>query len=143
PASTLPAVMGARLIREAGSELLPFSAFGGYLMSARALAVQHIWGPRAMASLIVDVTLEVATQILFAVVALALLAWYDLRSPIIGPVAVGLAVACSTTSMESTRRLGACKPASCSILHAGSQARRKSGSCSSSWAKTSTSRPFW
>jgi putative membrane protein len=98
PASTLPAVMGARLIREAGSELLPFSAFGGYLMSARALAVQHIWGPRAMASLIVDVTLEVATQILFAVVALALLAWYDLRSPIIGPVAVGLAVACAAVA---------------------------------------------
>ncbi|MGH6981439.1 MAG: lysylphosphatidylglycerol synthase domain-containing protein, partial [Stellaceae bacterium] len=95
PVSSLLPVVGARLIREAGSELLPFSALGGYLMSARALAVQGIWGPRAMASLIVDVTLEVAAQIAFAVVALALLAQYDFRSPIIGPVAIGLAIACA------------------------------------------------
>ncbi len=83
-------VVGARLIREAGSELLPFSAIGGYLMSARALAAQNAWGAGAMASLIVDVTLEIAAQIAFAVIALGLLAWYDRHATIIGPVTVGL-----------------------------------------------------
>lgn len=109
PVSSLLPVIGARLIREAGSELLPFSALGGYLMSARALAVQHIWGPRALASLIVDVTLEVGAQILFAVIALALLAWYDLRSPIIGPIAIGLVFACggiAVTYAIQRRRIG-------------------------------------
>jgi putative membrane protein len=90
PGPTPWPVIGARLIREAGSELLPFSAVGGYLMSARALAAQNAWGVGAMASLIVDVTLEIAAQIAFAVIALGLLAWYDWHSAIIGPIAIGL-----------------------------------------------------
>lgn len=90
PGHTPWPVIGARLIREAGSELLPFSAIGGYLMSARALATQNAWGVGAMASLIVDVTLEIAAQIAFAVIALGVLAWYDWDSAIIGPITIGL-----------------------------------------------------
>jgi len=94
--------VSARLIREAGSELLPFSALGGYIMSARALAVQGVSGPRCIASLIVDVTLEIAAQIVFAIVALGLLAWFDRHSSIIGPVAVGPIVACGATALGYT-----------------------------------------
>lgn len=95
-------VIGARLIREAGSELLPFSAVGGYLMSARALAAQNAWGIGAMASLIVDVTLEIAAQIAFAIIALGVLAWYDRQSPIIGPIAIGLLAILAGTAVVYT-----------------------------------------
>lgn len=98
-------VIGARLIREAGSELLPFSAVGGYLMSARALAAQNAWGVGAMASLIVDVTLEIAAQIAFAVIALGLLAWYDWHSAIIGPITIGLlAILAGTAIVYAVQR---------------------------------------
>jgi len=90
PSHTPWPTIGARFIREAGSELLPFSAIGGYLMSARALTAQNVGGVSAMASLIVDVTLEIAAQIAFAIIALSVLACYDRHSAIIGPIAIAL-----------------------------------------------------
>ena len=109
PSHSSRQLIRARLIREAVSELLPFSAIGGYLMSARVLGGQNAHGVDAIASLIVDVTLEVTAQIAFAFVALGALVRYDPHSPLIGPIAIGLAAIAAGTAalyVMQRRRIG-------------------------------------
>ena len=82
-----------RFVRDAGSEVLPLSQGGGYLLGARALAFAGIPGTAAAASTIVDVSLEFVSQIAFTGLTLAWLIrlWPD--APVAIPVALGIAVA--------------------------------------------------
>jgi putative membrane protein len=64
----------ARLMRDAGSEVLPLSQVGGYVLGARALALRGASGTLTAASTIVDITLDVMAQLVFTAVAIALLA---------------------------------------------------------------------
>src|SRR5580765_3163244 len=66
-------VMWARLVRDSGSEALPLSQVGGYVLGARALALAGVSGTLAAASTIVDVTLEFVAQLAFTALGLALL----------------------------------------------------------------------
>ena len=82
-----------RLVRDAGSEVLPLSQIGGYLLGARAIVFAGVSGTVAAASTIVDVTLEFLAQIIFTAFAVVWLvhltpdAWIEI------PVAIGLAFA--------------------------------------------------
>lgn len=82
-----------RLVRDAGSEVLPLSQVGGYLLGARAIAFAGVPGTTAAASTIVDVSLEFVSQIAFTGLAL----WWLIRlwpgAPVAVPVAIGLAAA--------------------------------------------------
>ena len=82
-----------RLVRDAGSEVLPLSQVGGYLLGARAIAFAGVPGTMAAASTIVDVSLEFVSQIAFTGLALGLLIRLWPAAPIAVPVAIGLAVA--------------------------------------------------
>ena len=82
-----------RLVRDAGSEVLPLSQVGGYLLGARAIAFAGVPGTIAAASTIVDVSLEFVSQIAFTGLALGLLIRLWPAAPIAVPVAIGLAVA--------------------------------------------------
>ena len=68
-----------RLVRDSGADVLPLSALGGFVMGARAATLLGIPGNVAVASTIVDVTLEVLGQIGYIAVGLAILAgrWPD------------------------------------------------------------------
>jgi putative membrane protein len=68
----------ARWIGESINDLLPVLQMGGNVVKARLLVEQGVRVGRAGASVVVDVTLVVLTQILFTLLGLALLA------PIIG-----------------------------------------------------------
>ena len=70
----LAAFVWGRLIRDSGSEILPLSQLGGFIMGARAAALLGITGTAATASTIVDVTLEVVGQLGYTVLGLILLA---------------------------------------------------------------------
>src|SRR6202011_516236 len=59
-----------RLVRDSGSELLPLSQVGGYVLGARALALVGVSGTSATASTIVDVTLELFGQLAYTALAL-------------------------------------------------------------------------
>ena len=59
----LRAFLWGRLIRDSGSEILPLSQLGGFVMGARAATLLGITGAAATASTIVDVTLEVVGQL--------------------------------------------------------------------------------
>ncbi len=56
---------GGRLLREAASDLLPFSQIGGIIISTRMLTAAGIGRWRVYASQIADTTTELASQLLF------------------------------------------------------------------------------
>src|SRR6202044_227590 len=63
----------ARMVREAASDVLPFSNIGGIALGARAAILHRVPAPLAFASTIVDVTTELLAQIAFIALGLAIL----------------------------------------------------------------------
>jgi putative membrane protein len=82
-----------RLIRDGGSEVLPLSQIGGYVLGARAITLNGVPAATAYASTIVDVTLELLGQLAFTAMGLGLLVWFDPATTLLRPVAIGLAAA--------------------------------------------------
>lgn len=70
----VPAFYRLRIIREGIDSLLPVAQIGGEVVGTRLLARLGVPLPRAAASVIVDVTLELLTQVAFLLTGLALLA---------------------------------------------------------------------
>jgi len=64
----------ARMLREAVSDLLPFSQLGGIIVGARSLSVAGIPTARVYGSLVVDLTTEMAAQLVYTLFGLALIA---------------------------------------------------------------------
>jgi putative membrane protein len=79
-----------RLVRDAGSEVLPLSQVGGYVLGARSVAFAGVSGTPAAASTIVDVSLEFVAQIAFTGLALVWLTELKPDTPVTIPVAIGL-----------------------------------------------------
>jgi putative membrane protein len=55
----------ARAVRDASGDLLPFSPIGGFLIGARAICLRGMTYSLALASTIVDVTVEMVAQIFY------------------------------------------------------------------------------
>ncbi len=82
-----------RLVRDAGSEVLPLSPLGGCILGARALSLAGVPGSTAAASTIVDLTLEFLSKLAYTALGLVLLLGLRPGSQMAGPLAVGLAAA--------------------------------------------------
>lgn len=82
-----------RLMRDSGSEALPLSQVGGYVLGARAVALFGVSATDAAATTIVDVTLEFIAQVAYTAIGLELLLQLRPDSTVVMPVAVGLGVA--------------------------------------------------
>src|SRR5436305_11273237 len=82
-----------RLVRDSGSEVLPLSQVGGYVLGARALALAGVTGTAAAASTIVDVTFEFVAQVAYTALGLGLLLQLQPGSAAATPVLIGLVVA--------------------------------------------------
>jgi putative membrane protein len=68
PASSrarLPALVWARMVRDATSELLPFSHLGGIVLGARTATARGFPQPLAYGSIVTDITTELSAQIAF------------------------------------------------------------------------------
>jgi putative membrane protein len=72
-APRLALLIRARLVRDAGAEVLPFSQLGGIALGVRAAILQGLAAPLAAASMIVDVTTEMLAQIAYAALGVAIL----------------------------------------------------------------------
>ncbi len=81
----------ARLIRDAASQALPLSPVGGMVLGARALTASGLPGALATASLIVDIGIEMAGLVCYALIGLGLLCSLRPHSELIAPVAAALA----------------------------------------------------
>jgi glycosyltransferase 2 family protein len=96
-----------RFVRDAGSEVLPLSQVGGYVLGTRAVALAGVPATNGAASTIVDVTLEFVGQL--AYVALGLVWLLHLRTEGIAPqmVVLGLAGAsCLAVAFVVMQRRG-------------------------------------
>jgi glycosyltransferase 2 family protein len=82
-----------RLVRDTGSELLPLSQVGGYVLGARAITLAGVPTTIAAASTIVDVSFEFIAQIAFTTLGLVWLMRLRSDAAVVIPVASGIAVA--------------------------------------------------
>jgi putative membrane protein len=73
-APRLALLIRARLVRDAGAEVLPLSQLGGIALGVRAAILQGVAAPLAAASMIVDVTTEMLAQIAYAALGVVILA---------------------------------------------------------------------
>jgi len=91
PRHGMRAFVCGRIVRDSGSEVLPLSQIGGFIMGARAAT---LFGPSltlAFATTIVDVTIEVMAQLGYTALGLALLAQLHPDAALIRPVTIGIA----------------------------------------------------
>lgn len=79
-----------RLVRECGGEVLPLSQIGGFILGARALTLAGLPARLAAASLVVDVTMEMLSQLAYTGLALGLFAALRPGSELSAPIAEGL-----------------------------------------------------
>jgi putative membrane protein len=93
PGAPIRSFMTARVVREAGSEVLPLSPIGGCVLGARVLILAGISASIAAASTIVDLTLEFFAKLAYTAIGLALLVSLRPGSAIAAPLGVGLAAA--------------------------------------------------
>jgi putative membrane protein len=99
PGTKAWASIWGRLVRDSGSEVLPLSQVGGYVLGARAISLAGISGTNATASTIVDVTLEFLAQLAYTAIGLLCLIALRPESTVAGPIAGGLAVAGGIAAM--------------------------------------------
>src|SRR6185503_9980425 len=92
PRDRFRAFVWGRLVRDSGSEVLPLSQVGGFVMGARAASLLGPSMTLASASTIVDVTVEMMAQLGYTAVGLALLARLHPEDSLIYPVAIGIAI---------------------------------------------------
>jgi putative membrane protein len=82
-----------RFIREATNVLLPMAQVGGDLIGAGLLTLYTVPAPLAVASVIVDVLLQAATQFLFAIIGLLVLIALGADAMLAWVAAIGLGFA--------------------------------------------------
>jgi putative membrane protein len=97
PGNRLWVFIWARMVRDAATEVLPFSQLGGIVFGARAAIINGVGTAVAFASTVVDVTAELMAQIVFVATGVGILSVSAPRTSLAGSlssaVEVGLAVA--------------------------------------------------
>jgi putative membrane protein len=88
----LSVTLAARLVRDAGGELLPISPVGGAVMGARALILGKMPGALAFGTSVVDITLELLAQLAFTVLGVVVLLKSGLAPELGRPLLIGLGV---------------------------------------------------
>jgi putative membrane protein len=83
-----PFLLG-RLVRNS-SEILPLFHVGGFLMGARAASVAGVSGSISLASTIVDVTMELLSELIYVALALVIFATVRPGDPLTAFVTMGL-----------------------------------------------------
>ncbi len=82
-----------RLLRDAGSEVLPFSQLGGCALGVRAVTMAGVSATVATASTIVDLTVEFFAKLAYTALGLLWLLRLRPEAPAVAPIVIGLAVA--------------------------------------------------
>lgn len=72
PVGRLPQFAWARMVREAAADLLPFSQIGGLVLGIRTLIGCGVPQRRVNAAMMVDMTTEMAAQLVFTLAGIAL-----------------------------------------------------------------------
>jgi putative membrane protein len=97
PASKPWIFVASRAIRDSGSEILPLSQIGGFVMGARAATLLGVAAPVAIATTVVDVTMEMLAQLVYIALGLGLLVYARPQTDLAYGVGGGLAVTLAVT----------------------------------------------
>jgi putative membrane protein len=89
----LIAFVFGRFVRDSGAEILPLSQVGGYVMAARAAVLLGLPGAVAIASTIVDLTLEMIAQLGYTALGLGILSAQRPNDHLIAWAAPGIVLA--------------------------------------------------
>ena len=89
----LRAFVFGRFVRDSGSEILPLSQVGGFVMGARAAVLLGLPGAVAIASTIVDLTLEMIAQLGYTALGLGILSAQRPNDHLIAWAALGIVLA--------------------------------------------------
>jgi len=89
----LIAFVFGRFVRDSGSEILPLSQVGGFVMGARAAALLGLPSVVAIASTIVDLTMEMLAQLGYTALGLGILSGLKPDNSLIAWVALGIVLA--------------------------------------------------
>ncbi len=92
PRDRFRAYVWGRLVRDSGSEVLPLSQVGGFVMGARAATLLGPSTAISTATTIVDITIEVLAQLGYTLLGVALLARVRPQAELIYPAAIGIAL---------------------------------------------------
>jgi len=96
-----------RLIREGVNTLVPTGQIGGLVAAVRLLGRRGMRPADAVAATVVDITVELVTQVVFTLLGLALLVYCLGRFPLAVPMLAGLAVfAAMVAALIGAQRLG-------------------------------------
>lgn len=79
-----------RMVRDASTNLLPFSQLGGFLFGARAVMLHGLAWPEATATTVVDLTAEFLAEVVFAAIGLGILLVKDPNTDMRVPLEVGI-----------------------------------------------------
>lgn len=85
--------IASRLVRDGAGSLLAILPISGELAGVRALVCLGFSTRDAIASVVVDVTMELLSQLAYAVIGLGLLCLQDIHDPIVSISALGIALA--------------------------------------------------
>jgi putative membrane protein len=104
--------MWGRLMREASSDVLPFSQLGGLVIAGRVAVLGGVGAGEAFASSVIDITIEIAAQLLYTLVGVAILAERlgagQRNGPLLWSLAAVLALGALVVSgMVTTQKKGA------------------------------------
>jgi putative membrane protein len=110
-AGRLGVLIWARLVREAGSDILPFAQVSGFVLGARAAQAQGLAEDVVGASAIADITTELAAQVVYTLAGVALLVLQLRAGPagaeLVWPMAGALAfLAASAVFLVAAQRRG-------------------------------------
>jgi hypothetical protein len=86
------AFFAARLVRDAGAELLPFSQFGGFAAGVRVLTLSGTGVASGSAAMFADLIAEFVAKLPYTVAGLAVLFVIRPDSPLVRPLGLGLLV---------------------------------------------------
>ncbi|MGO9945752.1 MAG: lysylphosphatidylglycerol synthase domain-containing protein [Steroidobacteraceae bacterium] len=92
PLKDLRLFVWARMVRDAATEVLPFSQVGGIVIGARAAILHGISQPLVFASVIADVTTEMLAQIAYIALGVAILSARVPRTAFTHSLITGLSV---------------------------------------------------
>lgn len=85
-----PLFIWGRMVRDASTNLLPFSQVGGFFFGARAMMLHGLSWPIATASTVVDLTTEFLAEVVFAAMGLAILLSRDPTTNLRLPLELGI-----------------------------------------------------
>lgn len=98
PRATLPFLTWVAAVRDAINGLLPVARVGGDVAGARLVMLREVPGAVAGASVIVEITVFLAVQVLFTLVGVGILFYYLRDSAAARAVVIGLAVSVPTVT---------------------------------------------